>query len=100
MQIERAADTPGVAPPAEALLQRWFPQALDSDAGGQQYWFVLDGSGAVLRSGQRAWTDLPELQRWLAGSVPSMRTTRIESNHFTNRRGRDVELAYAWAMQD
>ena len=34
-------------PPLRSLLQRWFPQALDSDAERQQYWFVLDRNGAA-----------------------------------------------------
>lgn len=89
-----------VAPSAESLLQRWFPQALESDAERQQYWFVLDRNGAALRSGQREWSNLTELQRWLTGAAADLRIARMESKHFTNRRGRDVELAYAWAESD
>jgi hypothetical protein len=88
------------APSATALLQRWFRQALDSDVDGQQYWFVLNRDGGVLRSGQRVWTDLPALQRWLESDSAELRITSMESAHLLNRRGRDVELAYAWVAQD
>ena len=83
-------------PSPTELLQRWFPQALDSSADGQQYWFVLDRTGAVTRSGQRAWNDLAELQRWLESGAGAPRIERVESAHVSNSRGRDVELAYAW----
>lgn len=95
----QAAPAPRAAPSPTRLLQRWFPQALDSDATGLQYWFELDRNGAVTRSGQRAWNDLGELQRWLASDATAPRIVRMQSEHVTNRRGRDVELAYAWLQQ-
>lgn len=89
-----------VTPAAEVLLQRWFPQALDSDAEGQQYWFLLDPGGAVLGSGQRSWRELAALQAELRDGIAPRRIARIESVHVANRRGRDVEVAYAWAAAD
>jgi outer membrane biosynthesis protein TonB len=94
MSAARAA-LASAPPAAEALLQHWFPQALDSNADGLQYWFVLDRNGTVLNSGQSQWRDLPALQRVLESDAPH-RIARMESAHFVNRRSHDVELAYAW----
>jgi len=90
-----AAPSAGM-PSAEVLLQGAFPQALDSDSAARQYWFVLDPQGNVLLRGQRAWSDLAALRRWAAGELPTMQFRRIESVHWLNHRGRDIEVAYLW----
>jgi len=83
-------------PSAEMLLQEAFPQALDSDSAARQYWFVLDRQGNIVLRGQRAWSDLAALRRWAVGELPAMQFRRIESVHWLNRRGRDIEVAYLW----
>jgi hypothetical protein len=88
-----------VAPPVATVVGRYFPQALDSEEAGQQYWALMSRDGRVLRSGQRSAGDDGDLVAFVESSFAGVRAGEVLRREFVNQRGLTLSIAYVYLAE-